>query len=289
MKETQYNGVVKNWIYTLSAILCACVTLQANQELMILEGLLKEAGPGQPIQEPRYTVGVMQDAEANDKARAQSGTGGTNPIRNGRIMQVPGRKSIRKKDNIMSNNNDNNKTAADKPKRSKANYDVVMGTILGHVKANPGVTLNDLDKEFGPGSKSDLKFPVIYASVRRLKDNGTIHGTGAKKNEGHYIDKAEALKNKPEPKARTPRKADSPFVLMKQTKNDKWRAIEGGSDKAPIMEAYKTASSVPGSIFKVVDNTGDEPKVIATNEKSEPAKPTKPAKAETKTKETAKA
>jgi hypothetical protein len=67
-------------------------------------------------------------------------------------------------------------------------------------------------------------------------------------------------------------------VLEKQTPKGGWRAIEGNDAKAPIVEAYKTASSVAGSIFRVMDNTGDEPKMLMTNE--EPAKATKPAKTE---------
>lgn len=153
-------------------------------------------------------------------------------------------------------------------KRSKANYDVVKGNILGHIKSNPGATLNQLNETFG----GDMKFPVIYHAVRQLKNEGAIHGTNAKKNEGLYDSAEAAAANKPEPIVRTPRKKDNQFVLEKQAKNGKWRAIEGGNDKDSIMSAFGTASSVPGHMFRVVDNSGDTSSVIAATEATEPVK-----------------
>jgi len=161
-------------------------------------------------------------------------------------------------------------------KRTKANYDVVKGNILNYIKSNPGTTLNQLNEVFG----SEMKFPVIYHAVRQLRSTGNVHGTGAKKNEGLY-DTAEAAEaNKPVPVVRTMRKKDNQFVLEKQAKGGKWRAIEGGNDKDSIMSAYNTASSVPGQMFRVVDNSGESQVVIIETkavEQTEPTEQTEPA------------
>jgi len=188
-------------------------------------------------------------------------------------------------------------TAVEKPVRTKANYDVVCGEILKVIKTNPGITLNGLnDNHFGV-LKSDkntegpgtLKFPVIYQATQRLIKAENVLGTGAKKNQGLYDNAKDALANKPEPTATVVRKSDQPYTLSKMVKDNKWRTIEGNDEKAPIMKSYETASSVKGSIFKVTDNTGDEPKVLVTNEVTEKpkAKAKAPVKAAAK-KETAK-
>lgn len=164
-------------------------------------------------------------------------------------------------------------------KRTKANYDLVCGEILGHIKSNLGITLNGLCDVFGttmsdkktPNPKGKWKFTVIYAAVNKLKESGAIHATGAKKNQGLYLTADEAKSNTPAPVVRAPRKKDAAFVLEKETKKG-WRAIEGGPDRKPIEEAFKTASSVPGTKFRVMDNTGDDP-VDITPKTAEPAKP----------------
>jgi hypothetical protein len=187
-------------------------------------------------------------------------------------------------------NNENTK-AADAPKRGKANYDIVKGELVGHITQNPGITLNGLHEHFGiDGKTGQYKFPVIYQGVQQLKGDPAkniapiIFGTDAKKNEGLYMTEAEAIKNRPEPTTSTPRKKDQPYVLEKQVKDGKWRAVEGGSDRKPIEASYKTASVVPGSTFRVVDNTGDEQKVLMTNEVATKPEP----KAKTTEKETEK-
>jgi len=182
-------------------------------------------------------------------------------------------------------------------KRTKANYDTVCGTLFGHVKENLGTTLNDLCDIFGT-VKSDKKtsnpdgkwaFPVIYAGVQKLKKAGTLFATGAKKNQGLYLTAEDAKKHTPEPTVRVARKKDSPFVLEKQTAKGTWRASEGGTEEGPITEAFKVASSVPGSVYRVVDNTGKEPKVLMTNEEPPKAATKKVTKKVTKTKEPTKA
>ena len=179
------------------------------------------------------------------------------------------------------------KTTEEAPKRSKANYDIVTGKLLGHIKSNEGVHLNGLCDIFGttmsdkktPNPKGLWAFPVIYAGVAKLKASGAIHATGAKKNQGLYLTAEAAKKNTPEPTVRTPRKKDAPFVLEKQTKKGTWRASEGGTDRKPIMDAFDIASSVPGSTYRVMDNTGKEPKMLKSNEEPTKAAPAKAAKA----------
>lgn len=192
----------------------------------------------------------------------------------------------------MNDNDNTSKTAAtttqEAPKRTKANYDIVCGEILGHIKSNEGVHLNGLCDHFGT-IKSDKKtvnpkgkwaFPVIYAAVNKLKSAGTIFATGAKKNQGLYLTAEGAKKNTPALTERTPRKKDASFVLEKKTAKGTWRASEGGPDRKPIEEAFKVASSVPGSEYRVMDNTGAEPKVLMTNEEPVKTEPAKPAKTE---------
>ena len=181
-------------------------------------------------------------------------------------------------------NNDNNTTA--KPKRTKTNYDLVMGALLVHITANPGTTIPDLHAKFGVSDTNPTghKTPVIYQAVRNLKKRNAIFGTGAKKNEGLYLTKEDAEKNKPAPTVRPDRKKDKPFTLEKLMPKGNWWAIEGNADKQPILDAYELATVVPGNTFRAMDNTGDAPKVLKTNEappaaKSKSTKAKQPAKA----------
>lgn len=177
-------------------------------------------------------------------------------------------------------------------KRSKANYDVVKGLIIGAITAAPGITLNGLNKELGLTSNHALKFPVIYAGVKQLReaDPAIVFGNKANKNEGLYLSEAEAIKNKPEPRAAAARKSDAKFVLEKLVEvgttkeTDKYKVIEGNSELAPIQEAFKTASTVPGTVFRIIDNSSDEPKVLEAgkvmNRKAAVAKKEAPASTE---------
>lgn len=159
-----------------------------------------------------------------------------------------------------------------KGKRSKANYDVVRGLIIGAVTAEPGITLNGLNAKLGKGTNSDLAFPVIYAGVKQLRQpkegDAFLFGTDAKKNEGLYLTAAEAIKNKPEPRAAATAKAKQPFQLQKlvtigsKAAEDVYKTIEGNTELDPIEAAYKAASMVPGTVFRIVDSTGDEEKVV---------------------------
>ena len=157
-------------------------------------------------------------------------------------------------------------------KRSKANYDVVRGNVIKELTATPGLTLNQLNAKLGTGTTANYKFPVIYAAVTQLRKepNAVIFGTGAKKNEGLYLTKEDAAKFKPEPRATIARKADSAFTLEKlvttgsKADGDKWKVIEGNSELGPIKSAYDAASMVPGTIFRIVQNDGDDHKVIET-------------------------
>ena len=168
-----------------------------------------------------------------------------------------------------------NKTAdtkSDKPaeettKRTKANYPVVMGEVLNHVKSNPGVHRNSIGNHF----KSKYRFSVIYEAIKRLLAQGKMFGNGAKKNETFWMTQKEASEHKPEPRSQTPRKSDEPYVLEQKQKNGKWRATTGGTELEPVREAYNLSITTDGE-FRVMDNTGDKPKEVISNE--EPAKAT---------------
>lgn len=154
--------------------------------------------------------------------------------------------------------------------RTKANYDLVKGQIIEALTKTPGTHLNGLNAAVGETSKAKekIKFTVIYAAVRQMKEDKIVFGTGAKKNEGLYLSEAEAIKHKPEPRAIAGRKADSNYTLEKLIEvgsvkaDDKWKVIEGNEKKELIEANFETASKVPGSVFRVMDNTGEEPKQI---------------------------
>lgn len=169
-------------------------------------------------------------------------------------------------------NNDNN-TA--KPKRTKTNYNLVEGSLFLHIKANPGATIPQLHEKFGASdaNQDGHKTPVIYQAVRNLKKKGVIFGTGAKKNEGLYLTKEDAEKNKPAPTVRPDRKKDKPFTLEKKMPKGNWWAIEGNPDKQPILDAYELATAVPGDTFRAMDNTDADkgPQVMKSNEVTTPA------------------
>jgi hypothetical protein len=211
------------------------------------------------------------------------------------IDNVSNQTKPNRKDKTMKPQNETTTSeapAATATKRSKANYDVVKGLIIGCITAAPGITLNGLNKELGTNSNHGYKFPVIYAGVKQLREAEppVVFGTKATKNEGLYLSAADALKNKPEPRAAAARKSDSKFVLEKlievgATKElDKYKVIEGNDEQGPIMEAFKTASTVPGTVFRVIDNSGDEPKVLEAgkvmNRKAAIAKKEAPATTE---------
>jgi hypothetical protein len=173
--------------------------------------------------------------------------------------------------NKTADNNKSDNNTADN-KRTKANYPVVMGTLLGHIEKNPGVTRNDLNKQFGTQKENDgkLKFSVIYEALKRLIAQKKIFGNGAKKNETFWMTQKEATEHKPEPRATTPRKADQPFVLETLGKNGKWRATMGGSELKPIQEAYDLSIKTDGTfrIRKSEDNS-----IVKTNEEPKASKP----------------
>lgn len=173
--------------------------------------------------------------------------------------------------NIMENNTTVDTAAT--PKRSKTNYDLVMGAILVAIQKKPGTTIPELHAEFGQTDTNPTghKTPVVYQTIRNLKKRGAIFGTGAKKNEGLYLTKEDADANKPAETERPQRKKDQPFTLEKKMPKGNWWAIEGNNDQKPIDAAYDLATTVPGSIFRVVDNTGDSPNVLRTNEAPAPA------------------
>lgn len=173
-----------------------------------------------------------------------------------------------------------------KAKRSKTNYDIVMGAILTHVQSNPGSTIPQLHEAFGVSDTNPTghKTPVVYQAIRNLKSRGALHGTGAKKNEGLYLTAEDALANKPAETVRPSRKKDQPFTLEKLMPKGNWWAIEGNSDRTAIEGAYKLATTVPGSTFRIVDNTGDSPVVLETNE--QPATAAAPVESKAKSKKT---
>lgn len=187
----------------------------------------------------------------------------------------------------------NNKTmqteTETKAKRSKTNYDIVMGAILTYVQKNPGSTIPQIHEAFGlsEANPTGHKTPVVYQAIRNLKERGALFGTGAKKNEGLYLTSEDAEANKPVATERPQRKKDQPFTLEKLMPKGNWWAIEGNSDKDAIQTAYDLATTVPGSTFRIVDNTGDAPVVLATNEqpgataKPKAAKKSKSEKLET--------
>lgn len=168
-------------------------------------------------------------------------------------------------------------------KRRKANYDLVKGHVLAAVKKNEGITLNGLNELIGDKSPEDtpnrMQFTNIYAGVRMLKKEKILFGTTSKKNEGLYLTEAAAMAAKPVKTERAATKKDKAFTLEKlNTEKGTWKVIDGHDTKSEGMEAYKTASSVPGSEFRLMDNTGETPKVIKTNQKAaEASKPEKEA------------
>jgi len=172
-----------------------------------------------------------------------------------------------------------------KAKRTKTNYDIVMGAILTAIQANPGMTIPQIHNEFGVSDSNSTghKTPVVYQAVRNLKERGVVFGTGAKKNEGLYLTKEDAELNKPAPTVRPDRKKDQPFTLEKLMPKGNWWTIEGNSDRSAIENAYKLATTVPGSQFRIMDNTGESPVVLETNE--QPSTSSKP-KSEKKAKKT---
>ncbi len=161
-------------------------------------------------------------------------------------------------------------TAPEATKRSKANYDVVRGQVMVELTKKPGMTLNELFAVLGKGTATNLNFPVIYAAVGQLRkgDKPAVFGTGAKKNEGLYLSKEDAEKNKPAPRAVAASKGNQPHVLEKlisvgtKVEDDKWKVIEGNTEPGPIKSAYDAASMVPDTIFRIVDNSGAEPKIV---------------------------
>lgn len=167
-----------------------------------------------------------------------------------------------------------------KAKRSKTNYDIVMGAILAHCKNNPGSTIPDIHKAFGVSDTNPTghKVPVVYQAIRTLKERGALFGTGAKKNEGLYLTAEDAEKNKPAATERPQRKKDQPYTLEKLMPKGNWWAIEGNSDRDAIKQSFDLATTVPGSKFRICDNTGDSPVVLETNEDPEPAQKPKASK-----------
>lgn len=181
---------------------------------------------------------------------------------------------------------DTNETKA---KRTKTNYDIVMGAILTHVQRNPGSTIPQIHEAFGVSDTNPTghKTPVVYQAIRNLKERNALFGTGAKKNEGLYLTAEDAAANKPAETVRPSRKKDQPFTLEKLMPKGNWWAIEGNSDRDAIKKAYDLATTVPGSTFRIVDNTGDSPVVLETNE--QPAATSKPKSSPKKVKETVEA
>lgn len=175
--------------------------------------------------------------------------------------------------------------AATETKRSKANYDVVRGQVMVELTKKPGMTLNELNAVLGKGTAANLNFPVIYAAVGQLRkgDKPAIFGTGAKKNEGLYLSKEDADKNKPAPRAVVASKGNQPHVLEKlvsvgtKADEDKWKVIEGNSEPGPIKSAYDAASMVPGTIFRIVDNSGEEPKIVESGKITKAMRKEQPA------------
>jgi hypothetical protein len=170
--------------------------------------------------------------------------------------------TTKQKNNVMENN-----TEA-KAKRTKTNYDIVMGAILAHIKNNPGATIPQIHEAFGvtDANPTGHKVPVVYQAIRNLKSRNVVFGTGAKKNEGLYLTAEDAEANKPVATERPQRKKDKAFTLEKLMPKGTWWTVEGNDDKDAILKAYELATTVPGNTFRVMDNTGDAPVVVSSNE-----------------------
>ena len=235
-----------------------------SQEISDRERLyIKEAGAMDAKLELGHNGGVQRRANSKMKRDARTLT-----KRNSLIMHAQADKAQPTK--TMSDNT----ATTDKPKRSKTNYDLVMGAILGFVTSNPGTTIPDIHEKFGVSDTNPTghKAPVIYQAIRNLKKRGVVFGTGSKKSEALYLDAATAEANKPEPTSRPQRKKDKPFTLEKLMPKGNWWAIEGNEDRKAIEDAYALATTVPGSTFRVMDNTGDAPVMLNTNEQPATAK-----------------
>lgn len=226
--------------------------------------LIKEAGARNAKRELRQNGGVQR--RANSKMKRDGADVSEKELSDNARTSPKGRNQ----ETTMSDNT----ATTDKPKRSKTNYDLVMGAILGFITSNPGTTIPDIHEKFGVSDSNPTghKAPVIYQAIRNLKKRGVVFGTGSKKSEALYLDAATAEANKPEPTARPQRKKDKPFTLEKLMPKGNWWAIEGNEDRKAIEDAYALATTVPGSTFRVMDNTGDTPVMLNTNEQPATAK-----------------